>query len=85
MAEVSKYRPTRVDAPIEDIYKMADGQNKSHSICNMCPANPKWFRAHKQLTDVKKVVPRAKSTFSFKNTGKKIPAKIYTIGFYAEV
>ena len=58
-----KYKPTRVDAPIEDIYKMADGQNKSHSICNMCPANPKWFRAHRQLTDVKKVVPQSKIDF----------------------
>ena len=58
-----KYKPTRVDAPIEDIYKMADGQNKANSICNMCPANPKWFRAHKQLTNVKQVVPQNKIDF----------------------
>ena len=58
-----KYKPTRADAPIEDIYKMADGQNYSHSICNMCPANPKWFRAYRQLTGVKQVVPQTKIDF----------------------
>ena len=51
-----KYKPTSVDAPIEEIYKFADGQNKSSFICNMCPANPSWFRAHRQLKGVKNVV-----------------------------
>lgn len=51
-----KYKPTPVDAPIEEIYKFADGQNKSSFICNMCPANPSPFRAHRQLEGVKNVV-----------------------------
>ena len=51
-----KYKPTPVDAPIEDIYKMSDTQWKKHSICNMCPANPKYFYANKQLEVRKQVV-----------------------------
>ena len=57
-----KYKPTAVDAPIEDIYKMADNQNHSNFICNMCPSNPKWFRAHRQLTGVKHVVSQSDDT-----------------------
>jgi len=53
-----QYNPVPTDAPIEDIYKLAESQNKESYICNMCPANPKYFYANKQLDVKKKVVPQ---------------------------
>jgi len=50
------YQPTPVDAPIEDLYAIAEQVLKPHEICNKCPSDPKWYRANKQLKGVKKVV-----------------------------
>lgn len=50
------YQPTSVDAPIEDLYAMAEEVLNPHQICNKCPSNPKWYRANKQLRGAKKVV-----------------------------
>lgn len=53
-----QYKATPVDAPIEDIYKLADSQWKKHSICNMCPADPNYFYGNKQLNVEKKFAPQ---------------------------
>ena len=50
------YHATPVDAPIEELYAMADQVLNPHEICNKCPSNPKWYRAIKQLKGVKSVV-----------------------------
>jgi len=35
--------------PPEDIRQALEEVDKPHDICNMCPANPKWYHANKQL------------------------------------
>mgnify|MGYP003147542825 FL=1 len=50
------YYATPVDAPIEELYAMADQVLNPHEICNKCPSDPKWYRAIKQLKGVKSVV-----------------------------
>ena len=50
------YHATPVDAPIEELYAMADQVLNPHEICNKCPSDPKWYRAIKQLKGVKSVV-----------------------------
>ena len=50
------YHATPVDAPIEELYTMADQVLNPHEICNKCPSDPKWYRAIKQLKGVKSVV-----------------------------
>ena len=50
------YHPTPIDAPIEELYAMADEVLNPHEICNKCPSDPKWYRAIKQLKGVKSVV-----------------------------
>ena len=51
-----EYLGTPVDAPIEDLFEMADQTLTPHKICNMCPSNPKWHFAHIQLKGMKKKV-----------------------------
>ena len=50
------YHATPIDAPIEELYAMADEVLNPHEICNKCPSDPKWYRAIKQLKGVKSVV-----------------------------
>ena len=50
------YHATSIDAPIEELYAMADEVLNPHEICNKCPSDPKWYRAIKQLKGVKSVV-----------------------------
>ena len=50
------YHATPIDAPIEELYTMADEVLNPHEICNKCPSDPKWYRAIKQLKGVKSVV-----------------------------
>ena len=50
------YHATPIDAPIEELYAMADQVLNPHEICNKCPSDPKWYRAIKQLKGVKSVV-----------------------------
>jgi organic radical activating enzyme len=52
------YKATPVDAPIEDLFAMADEVLLPHEICNKCPANPSWYQAFRQLKGVKKVSPQ---------------------------
>ena len=35
--------------PPQDIRQALEEVDKPHDICNMCPANPKWYHANKQL------------------------------------
>tara|TARA_B100000927_G_scaffold86450_1_gene69652 strand:+ start:292 stop:1242 length:951 start_codon:yes stop_codon:yes gene_type:complete len=51
------YKTTSVNASEEDLFAMAKEVLKPHKICNMCPSNPEWRKANKQLQGVKKVVP----------------------------
>ena len=48
-----QYLGTPIDAPIEDLFEMADQTLIPHKMCNMCPSNPKWHYAHEQLRGVK--------------------------------
>lgn len=52
------YKATPVDAPIEDLFAMANQILLPHEICNKCPANPSWYKAFRQLNGVKKVSPQ---------------------------
>ncbi len=50
-----QYLGTPIDAPIEDLFEIADKTLMPHKMCNMCPANPNWT-ARSQLKDVKNKV-----------------------------
>jgi organic radical activating enzyme len=47
------YQATPIDAPIEDLFAMAEEVLTPHEICNKCPSDPEWRRANKQLSNVK--------------------------------
>jgi hypothetical protein len=53
-----QYKAVPVDAPEEELFSMADEVLLPHDICNKCPANPKWYKAYRQLKGVKKVSPQ---------------------------
>jgi len=43
------YKPTSISASTDDIQASFDEVKKPHEICSMCPRNPVWFTATKQL------------------------------------
>ena len=52
------YKPTSINASVDDIKESFDEVLKPHDICTMCPRNPVWFTATKQLdATMKKNVP----------------------------
>jgi len=52
------YKPTSIDASLDDIKESFDEVLKPHDICTMCPRNPVWFTATQQLdARMKKNVP----------------------------